>query len=212
MLFTEELQPAAKLIESFSVNKYEESAALYSGKLGSQLFSSQISISDSGYDPENGQFMFFDGEGTVRTQPLNLIENGKFVSLISDLRFGNKFKRPSTGNGQRVYNRGVILGPRSLRIGKGQRPWREIVKGLDKCIIAMICAGGDSNDLGEFSSPVQVGYLLEKGEVVGRTPELSLKTSVDSYLNSGLVEVASDGFTSGSPSACVISEMDILVK
>lgn len=76
----------------------------------------------------------------------------------------------------------------------------------------MIAAGGDSNDLGEFSTPVQVGYILEKGEVIGQAPQVTVKTSVSNYLGSHLIDVSSDGFTSNSPSTCVISEMDVFVN
>lgn len=212
VLFVEEMSPLTKLVESFLINKYEEGAALYSGQLGQQLFSKKISLVDSTYDPLHGQFQFFDGEGVVRTEDLKLVDQGRFVSLISDLRFGNKFGKPSSGNGLRNYNQGVQLRPRALRLEKGQRPWRSILKDLDRCLIAIITAGGDSNDLGEFSSPVQVGYIAEKGEIVGRAPQLTVSTSVSDYLGKNLIDVSSDGFTPSSPSACLIAEMDILVS
>ncbi len=212
VLLVDNQEPLKKLIESFHINKYEEGAALYSGKLGEKLFSDKISLVDNSYDASSGNFNFFDGDGIVRTQDLKLIDQGRFVSTISDLRFGKKFGKTSTGNGLRAYNRGVNLSPRSLRFAKGGLSWQSIVSKLDRCLVAMVTAGGDSNDLGEFSTPVQIGYIFEKGELVGQAPQVTIKTSVDNYLGKDLIDVSSDGFTPAYQSACVISEMEVFVN
>ena len=211
VLIVDGFWPIYKLVESFSVNKYEEGSALYSGKLGQRLFSPRVSLVDNGYDPIHGNFQFFDGEGVVRSEDLELVKEGLFSSLISDLRFGKKHNKQSTGNGLRTYNKGVQLNPRSLRYTGGRESWKSIVQRLDRCLIALVAAGGDSNDLGEFSTPVQIGYILEKGEVIGQAPQLTVKSSVSKYLGDDLIDVSRDGFTSDVPSGCVISEMDIFV-
>ena len=212
VLLVDNQEPLKKLIESFHINKYEDGAALYSGKLGEKLFSDKISLVDNSYDANSGNFNFFDGDGIVRTQDLKLVDQGRFVSTISDLRFGKKFGKTSTGNGLRAYNRGVNLSPRSLRFAKGRSPWQSIISKLDRCLVAMVTAGGDSNDLGEFSTPVQIGYMFEKGEIVGQAPQVTIKTSVDKYLGKDLIDVSSDGFTPAYQSACVISEMEVFVN
>lgn len=213
VLFVDPLAPLKKLSESFAVNRYREGSCLFAGKRGETLFSPQVSLIDRAYVPESGINQFFDGEGIVRSKDDHvLIENGRFCSLISDLRFGKKFNEPSTGNGVRTYNSGVGLSPRTLSFVKGQQPWRKIVGGLDRCLIAVIAAGGDSNDLGEFSTPVQVGYVFEKGELVGRAPQVTVKTSLTHYLGKDLIAVASDSFTRNAISASVISEMDVLIN
>lgn len=212
VLMVDAAHAVGKLVESLYLNKYEEGAGLYSGKLGSHLFSNKITLLDNGYDPDHGNLRFFDGEGTVRANDLRLIDKGVFSNLMTDLRFGKKFSRASSGNGLRMYNRGVNLGPKGLRFEKGQTPWREIVKNLDRCLVAIVAAGGDSNDLGEYSSPVQIGFVLEKGEVIGQAPQLTVKTSVSDYLGKNLIDVSSDGFTAHAPSACIISNMEIQVN
>lgn len=213
VLFMEPFEPLAKLTESFLINRYEQGACLFSGKLGMDLFSNRVSIVDQAYDPARGMNRFFDGEGVVRAQDeLALIEKGRFQSLLCDLRFAKKFGRMSTGNGLRGYKGGVTLSPHSLRFRGGEKPWREIVCGLDRCLVVMIAAGGDTNDLGEFSTPVQVGYVFEKGELTGRAPQLTLKTSVSRYLKEDLIDISSDGFLKSSPSPCVISEMDVILN
>lgn len=213
VLMVEALAPLAKLRQSLAINRYREGTCLHAGKLGEQLFSPKFTLIDRAYIPDAGVNQFFDGEGVVRANDdYALIEKGRFIGLLSDLRFGKKFGAPSTGNGVRAYNGGVTLASRSLCIAKGEQPWREIVKGLDRCLVAVVTAGGDSNDLGEFSSPVQLGYVFEKGKLVGRAPQVTVKSALNDYLGKNLVAVARDNFVACSPSASLISEMDVMVN
>jgi predicted Zn-dependent protease len=212
VLIVEEKAPLKKILESFHLNKYSDLSALYSGKLNTKLFNDKVTIYDSGYDPTNGQFNFFDGEGVVRTADLKLIDGGIFTSTISDLRFSKKYSEQCTGNGLRVYNRGVNVDFKNLRFKKGIRPWKEIISNLPVCIVAAVCAGGDSNDLGEFSSPVQIGYIYRHGELIGLAPQVTVKTSNEQYLDKNLIDISSDGFTDDHSSGCVISEMDVLLN
>lgn len=213
VLFVEALTPLQKLIESLAVHRYHEGSCLYAGRLGDSLFSPQVTLVDRAYVPEAGLTRFFDGEGVVRSEDDYLvIDKGRFSGLISDLRFGKKWGVASTGNGIRTYNSGVTLAPRTLGFAKGTRPWRDIVRNLDRCLVAVIAAGGDSNDLGEFSTPVQIGYVFEKGELVGRAPQVTVKAPLSDYLGKDLIAVASDSFTPNATSASVISEMELLLN
>lgn len=213
VLFLSPETPLDKLVESFSVRRYFENSCLYAGKLNEQIFSPEVTLVDKSYEPQWGSNQFFDGEGIVRTNDSHtLIHNGRFVGLISDLRFGKKYDQASTGNGLRNYNTGINLATRSLRFQPGSTSWREVLKNLNHCLIVMIAAGGDSNDLGEFSTPVQIGYIYEKGELVGRAPQVTIKTSVSDCLGKDLIAITSDGFSPNAPSPCLIAEMDVLVN
>lgn len=212
VLFVESMTPIKKLTESFQIDKYSENVSLFSGKLGEKLFDSRVSIYDEGYNPSTGHLQFFDGEGTVRSERVPLVKKGVFSALLSDLRYAHKFGATSSGNGLRDYDRGVILQPKELRFEGGPESWISMVKKMDRCLVAVVAAGGDSNDLGEFSTPVQAGFVFEKGELVGRAPQVTLKTSVASYLGKDLIGVSSDGFFSQSGAPCVLSEVDILVN
>ncbi|MCB0368440.1 MAG: hypothetical protein KDD45_03125 [Bdellovibrionales bacterium] len=212
VLFIDEKPTIKKLLESFQVNKYKENASLYNGQLDQKLFDTKVNIFDSGYDPSSGNYMFFDGEGTIREEDLYLIKNGKFNSLISDLRNQAKFNVSSTGNGSRIYNRGVSLDFKGVRIKKGNSTWNNIIKNIPICIIAFVAAGGDSNDFGEYSTPVQVGYIFKYGELDGLAPQITVKTSIDNYLGKNLIDISSDGFVEDMPSGCIISEMEVLVN
>lgn len=102
--------------------------------------------------------------------------------------------------------------PRTMAFSKGTQSWQEIVKSLDKCLVAIISAGGDSNDLGEYSAPVQVGYVYEKGQLKGRSPQVTVKTNLLDYLGKDLIAVANNSFAPNSISSSVVSEMDIFIN
>lgn len=213
VLFVDAELPLEKLIESLSVRRYHEGTCLYAGKLGQQIFSPQVTLLDQSYDPSLGANQFFDGEGVVRkTDSHVFVDQGRFTSLMSDLRFGKKYNYQSTGNGLRSYNTGINIEPHSLRLGAGTSSWRKILSKLDRCLVVLIAAGGASNDLGEYSTPVQVGYIFEKGEIVGRAPQVTIKTSVSDCLGKDLIGISNDGFTPSSRSPCLISEMEVLVN
>ena len=212
ILMVDSMEPIQKFLESIHISKYEEGSALYSGQIGKKLFNSKITLLDKSYNPHGGHFDFFDGEGIVRQQDLKLIDQGVFASTICDLRFAKKYHKSSTGNGLRNYNTGINISPRSIEFAPGTVSWQKIIGQLDRCLVAIIAAGGDSNELGEFSTPVQMAFVFEKGEVIGIAPQLTIKTSVDRFLDKDLIDVASNGYTPSSSSACLISEVDVFVN
>lgn len=205
-----QMGPFSKLSESFVSNKYHDGAALFSTQLGQKLFSEKITLCDQGYNMKKNHPEFFDGEGVVRTTNLVMIDQGVFKNLFYDLRFADKYKAKTTGNGLRPYNQGVMLAPRDLYFKPGKKSWKEIIKDHDRCIVVNIAAGGDGNDLGEYSTPVQASYVYEKGELIGRAPQITIKTSVKRGLNEDLIDVSSDGLASTDQGkGLVISMMDV---
>ena len=49
---------------------------------------------------------------------------------------------------------------------------KELVPG--KAIFVVMAAGGDATPDGHFATPVQMAYLMENGELVGRLPDISV--------------------------------------
>lgn len=84
VLFVESGTLLHKLSESLMAEKYCEGSAIYSGKLNTQILSTNFSLYDISYSPAHGLYRKFDDEGTKRilTQ-LPLIENGVFKNIIA---------------------------------------------------------------------------------------------------------------------------------
>ena len=72
--------------------------------------------------------------------------------------------------------------------------------------------GGEFTDKGDYSTPLQLSYLLQKGEIIGRLPQITVRTSINEMFNHGLVEIASDGFHKNSIQPSLFTEMDVIVN
>lgn len=202
-----------KLSESLRADKYCEGAALYSGKIGKLIFSKDFSLYDVNYSPEHSLYRQFDEEGTIRkTTRLPLIENGVMKNVIADLRNAKKYGVEATGNGMRSFDSAVGIGFNSLVVGAGKRSTQEILKSLDNCVVVFMGHGGDFTDKGEYSTPLQLSYLVQKGEIIGRLPQLTVKTTTEDMFNHRLIEIASDGFQKERMNPSVFTEMDVYVN
>lgn len=202
-----------KLVESLRADKYCEGSALYSGKMNQQIFSKDFSLYDVNYLPEHGVYRQFDEEGIIRKlEKLPLIEHGVMKNVVADLRNAKKYGVEATGNGVRSFDSAVGIGFNSLVIGAGKRSTQEILKSLDQCIVVFMGDGGDFTDKGDFSTPLQLSYLVKKGEIVGRLPQLTVKTTTTDMFNSRLIEIASDGFQENFKNPSLFTEMDVYLN
>lgn len=118
----------------------------------------------------------------------------------------------ATGNGQRSPSSAVFTSFNQLVLGAGKRSTQEILNSLDECIIVFMGDGGDFTDKGDFSTPLQLSYLIRKGEIVGRLPQLTVKTTTQDMFGSRLMEIASDGFQKNKLCPSLFSEMDVYVN
>ena len=86
----------------------------------------------------------------------------------------------------------------------------EILKGLDQCLLIGIAAGGEFTDEGDYSTPVQLAYMMENGELVGRLPQFSLRSSVQKMFGSDLLEIAKTPFSGIDPNPTLVMEMQAI--
>ena len=213
VLFADGDQLFRKLAESLVAEKYFKGSALYSGKLNTQIFSSNFSLFDVNHSPDHGIYKKFDGEGTIRElSSLPLIEKGVLKNIIADLRSSKKYGIEATGSGQRGADSAVTTGFNGLVVGAGKRATLDILKSLDECVVVFMGHGGDFTDKGDFSTPLQLSYLVKKGEIIGRLPQLTVKSSTQDIFGSRLMEIASDGLQLGSLQPSLFSEMDVYVN
>lgn len=183
----------SKLLESFLPNKYFEGTAIYSGKIGEKLFHNDFTLIDHAFLPEHGIVATCDQEGTKREVPeLYLIENGVMKNIIADLRYAEKYKIKPTGNGKRSFDTTASVGFNAITMKPGKRTVETILKDLDKCIVAFMAFGGDFTDKGDYSTPIHLGFLVEKGKIVGKIPQVTLTTSIQKMFNENFIEIAKD--------------------
>ena len=141
-----------------------------------------------------------------------LIECGTLKNVIVDSRNAKKYSLKKTGNGHRSFDTSVSLEFNTLSIGKGTKTTEEILNGLERCIFVEVAAGGEFTDKGDYSTPIQGAYLLEKGIVKGRLPQITMTTSIQKMFDDDLIAVASDSVSMYGPNPSIFVNAEILIN
>ncbi|MBP9708354.1 MAG: hypothetical protein KBD78_11970 [Oligoflexales bacterium] len=202
-----------KVLESARADNYKREIGLFKGKLGQAILDEKFSLSDISYNPELMALDLFDAEGYIRSNAeLELIKNGIFTNLICDLNNAEKYKLKQTGNSQREFDTASRLDFNSIRVKAGQRSVKEILNELPECIIVEMAAGGAFTDIGDYSTPVQNGFLVRYGKIIGKVPQVTLLSSVGKMFGSNLIEIAKDAISSVGPNPAIFSKMNVLMS
>lgn len=199
-----------KISDDVSADKFETGSSLLSGKLGISIFNKELDIYDINFQPEYAIYSRFDGEGILR-ENLPVFKNGVFHNPLYDLRTAQKYQKTTTGNGFRNYNTGVSVRHFNLVFNRGKESWKNFARKLDECIVVFVAAGGACDDNWNYSSPVQISYLLRRGEIVGQCPQLTIKANLKEIFGSRFLGVSKDSFVGDELHPCMFSEMDILL-
>ncbi|MGE3062809.1 MAG: metallopeptidase TldD-related protein [bacterium] len=154
----------------------ELNSSYFSSKIDKQIFSEKFSLYDINYDPEQRIANPFDGDGFVREKHiLPLIEEGRVKSGMYDLRRAAMYKKEPTGTSSRPYNQSSVIYPNYLYA----KETGVSLKDLKRALFVLITSGGDFQDDGSISLPVQLGYLYEDGFLKGRVQELMLNNTIE---------------------------------
>jgi PmbA protein len=172
-----------------------EGASPWSDRLGKQVTHRQIAVSQQ---PEAGPYSCpFDDEGTP-TQPLTLIKNGILQLFYTDRTTGRQLSSGTTGNGFRpdlgsyptpgLYN--MLIQP-----GIGTLP--DLMQHLDDGLVVDQMLGSGAGISGDFSINVDLGYRVQRGQVVGRVKDTMVAGNVYAALKQ-LVALGGDAEWNGS--------------
>ncbi|MFB2969931.1 TldD/PmbA family protein [Aerosakkonema sp. BLCC-F183] len=144
-----------------------QKASPLADKVGQNLFDERLTLLE---DPSIGpSACAFDDEGTPTSQKV-LIDRGTVMGFYWDRRWASRAGRESTGNGFR----GGLSRPGpdmvNLCFSPGSTAVEDLIAGIDEgLIVDQVLGAGQSNQLaGEFSVNLDLGYKVEKGQIVGR--------------------------------------------
>ena len=117
----------------------------------------------------------FDGEG-LPTQRRAIFQGGVFQGFCYDLQTAGLMKTAPTGSGFRGYSSQPGPGHANIRLRPGDVPAAQLLADVDRGLLVYdVLGGGQSNVLaGEFAVNVELGFLIEHGEVVGRAKDVML--------------------------------------
>jgi PmbA protein len=147
-------------------------ASPLAGRLGQPVAAPRFSLVDDpliDFAPRSSRF---DGEGVARRRT-PLIEAGVVRNFLYDLDTAGRAGAQSSGHGP-------DRAPTNLVIPAGHTPYAQMLRGIDEGLLVHDVLGlGQGNPIsGEFSINVQLGYKIEKGEIVGRVKDVMLAGNV----------------------------------
>jgi TldD protein len=178
--------------------------SVYSGKAGTRVASSLVTVVDDATIPHARGSFSFDDEGTAGQKTV-LVENGILKGYLYDRLTAMKDGVPSTGNGRREsYHAKPIVRMSNTLIAPGNTPPESIIHGVERGLFVKKMGGGQVNTVnGDFVFEVSEGYLIEKGEIAepvrgatltGNGPDVLKKiVMVGSDLGFGIGTCGKDG-------------------
>ncbi len=146
-------------------------------KVGEKLFDERLTIFE---DPNIGaSACVFDDEGTPTSRKV-LIEQGVVKEFYWDRRWAARAGCEPTGNGFRGGLSRPSPGLVNGCMTPGKTSVEDLIAGMEEgLIIEQVLGAGQSNQLaGEFSVNLDLGYKVEKGEIVGRVKNTMVAGSI----------------------------------
>ena len=182
------------LARALSGRSLQQKNSFLEGKLGEEVFSPLLTVTDDPLVKQGAGSRLFDGEGlTARRMPV--IEKGVLRNYFIDTYYAKKLGvDPTTGS---PSNSLFALGD------KDQAGWmRELGRGI---LVTGFIGGNSNNSTGDFSAGIQ-GYYFEDGGIVKPVAELNV---ADNHLTfwKKLVGVGNDPYPySTLRSPCLVFE------
>lgn len=157
-------------------------SSYFTKKLNQKVMDERITIYENpleGVTPT-----YFDDEG-VNTSKKSYIENGVLKSFYYDIQTASEAKVKSTGNGFRSGLGGVHPSMSNFIFADGDKTFEEMISEIDEgVIIDQLLGAGQGNTLsGAFSLNIALGFLIEKGKIVGRIKDCMIAGNSFEALN-----------------------------
>lgn len=160
----------ASLLSTFSPVFSSESAqkgmSLFAGKEGETVAAANITLVDDPFCEKNPFRINFDGEGCP-THRKNVIENGKLVTLLYNLKTAAVAGCETTGNASRAnYSASVGISPLSMYLAAGTLSEDELLAKAGNGVFINSLGGlhaGANPVTGDFSLQSS-GFMIENGK------------------------------------------------
>ncbi|WP_317311723.1 TldD/PmbA family protein [Clostridium thermobutyricum] len=144
----------------------QKGISLLGGKEGEIIASDKLTIIDNPLMKDGLASVAFDDEG-VATFKKSIIENGKLVTLLHNLKTANKANRKSTGSGfKNSYASPVSVGPTNFYIEEGATTFEQLLEEVKDGLIVTEFSGlhsGANSITGDFSLAAK-GFLIVDGK------------------------------------------------
>tara|TARA_B100000029_G_scaffold500694_1_gene572827 strand:- start:249 stop:1577 length:1329 start_codon:yes stop_codon:yes gene_type:complete len=163
------------------------------GKIGEQVLSSEISLTDDPTLPNITGSRICDDEG-IPSANMPLVNKGKISNFYYDLQTAGLAGTNSTGHGERSL--GSLPSPSTsvIIVEEGKISLGDMISGLKEgLIVEHLLGAGQGNALGgDFNANVLLGYKVENGAVTGRVKDTMVSGNVYKVLNDS-ISIGKDG-------------------
>jgi len=182
----------------------DKAMSKYCGKLNEMIATPDITVVDDATLPTRRGSFSVDDEGTPAQRTV-LIDQGRLVRYMNDIKTARKMGHAPTGNGRRQsYQHKPVPRMTNTLIVPGKTDPADIVASTDKGLFVRKMGGGQVNTLnGDFVFEVSEGYLIENGKIgapvrgatlIGNGPEVLMNIEmVGCDLGFGIGTCGKDG-------------------
>jgi PmbA protein len=149
-------------------------------RLGEEVASEVLVLTDDGLDPNGLGSSPFDGEGVPRGRP-PLIEGGHLRSYLYDTYTARRGSTESTGNaGRGGYRSQPGVAPSNLVINEGARGFEDLIAEADGGVYVTDVAGLHSgvNPVSGMFSVGAAGREISGGELAGAVREFTIASDL----------------------------------
>jgi len=167
------------LLATFEANvngkTVQKGASVLADRLGERILDERVTILDDPLVDFAAGSYAVDAEGlAARAKPI--FERGVLRTFLYDLQTAGVCGTSPTANAQRGYSSQPRPGTGNVRLLPGDVPYREMIAGIRRgLLVDQLLGAGQSNVLqGAFAVNVELGFLIENGEITGRVKDSML--------------------------------------
>lgn len=205
---TDETLPIGKLLQDLDGNNLGSKSSLLSDKINKKVFSENFTLYQNN-NPIDTFAPFFDAEGVINENyRYNLIQDGVVLSPYTDKRTAKKYNLPLTGAAVSEYDGIPTLGEPTLTIAESEKTAKELLGG-ELGIFVLMASGGDFTPEGNFGTPVQLAFLFDGENLIGRLPEFNISSNVFDMFGKSFRGVSKDTVNPLSNSKYLIMDMKV---
>lgn len=161
------------MLNPFVGELYASGASLLSGKLGQKIAAETFTLCDDRNPETNPGTCFFDDEGQVAPDyRQTLIKDGVLTNVLVSKNSSAMFGLPSAATSSSAYDGVPSVGFNGFYVKPTAESITQLAPG--KAVLIGMASGGDMTPDGHFATPVQLAYLVENGEIVGKLPDIGI--------------------------------------
>jgi len=162
----------------------QKGASPLADRLGEQVLGPCVTLHDDATRDYGDASSPCDAEG-IPTRKTTVFDRGVLRTYLFDLQTAGSLGTESTGNAARGFASAPHPDASNLVLEPGGESLEGLLSGIERgLLVDDVIGGGQSNVLaGEFSVNVGLGFVVEKGEIVGRVKDCMIAGNVFEIFN-----------------------------